>query len=610
MSAVDDALLPDSLRRWFGHEGFRPLQREIVDNMLSGRDTLALMPTGGGKSLCYQLPALMLPGVTLVVSPLIALMKDQVDALNAKGVAAEFINSTLSFQEAGEALARVRAGRAKLLYAAPERIGMPGFVKFLRGVKLSLIAIDEAHCISEWGHEFRPDYRNLLQLREEFPETPVIALTATATKRVREDIIEQLRLRQGREFVSSFNRSNLTYTVRPKEGALEQLAGLLRERPGASAIVYCSSRRETEELAEELNAAGFRARPYHAGLEAETRRRTQESFLGGATPIIVATIAFGMGIDKPNIRLVAHYSMPKSLEGYYQETGRAGRDGLPSDCVLFFSYADKRRQDHFIGQIQDARERENAQQKLARMVEFAQLPVCRRRALLEYFGEEWPHESCGACDVCLDMREEFDATEIARKTLSAVARTGGRFGAAYIARVLLGSKGKRIAELGHDRLSVYGIVRDFTEPQIREIIGRLAARGLLAQSSDGYATLSLTSEGSEFLKERQSLSLPRPAASARTRAPRGGGAKSTEEAAFDAGLFEELRALRKRLADAEGVPAFMVFADAALRHMAAAAPRSVEEFARIPGVGPAKLERYGARFIEAIRGYAEREGLR
>ena len=357
--------------------------------------------------------------------------------------------------------AQVRRGQVKILYVAPERLVLPGFRRFLHRLNLSLIAIDEAHCISEWGHEFRPDYRNLRQLRLDFPTVPVIALTATATAQVREDIIVQLGLQGGQVFVSSFNRDNLTYSVLPKGDYWERLLSLLRRHQKQSAIIYCFSRRETEDLAEDLNSQGFSARPYHAGLDTEARRRTQEDFVRDRVPIIVATIAFGMGIDKPDIRLVVHYSLPKSLEAYYQETGRAGRDGLPSECVLFFAYGDKAKQDYFINQIEDAAEQRNARLKLAKMVGFAQLPTCRRRFILEYFGERWEREDCGGCDVCLRSGEEFDATEIAQKILSAVIRTGERFGANHVIQVLSGSREKRILQLGHEQLSVHGIAKDF-----------------------------------------------------------------------------------------------------------------------------------------------------
>ena len=383
MNSIDPLSI---LKSRFGHDSFLPMQEEIIDNVLARRDGLVLMPTGGGKSLCYQLPALIFDGVTLVISPLIALMKDQVDALNANGISARFINSSLPASEIRNVQTQVWKDQVKILYVAPERLSLPGFRSFLHGVDLSSIAIDEAHCISEWGHEFRPDYRNLRQLRQDFPDVPVIALTATATKRVREDIIVQLGLQRGKVFLSSFNRANLSYTVRPKDSTPETLISLLQQRVGQSTIIYCFSRRETENIAEDLNAQGMSARPYHAGLDGEVRRRTQEDFIRDRVPIIVATIAFGMGIDKPDIRLVVHYSLPKSLEGYYQETGRAGRDGLPGECVLFYSYSDKVKQDYFIERIDDETERDSARQKLLKMVEFAQLPTCRRRFVLEYFG--------------------------------------------------------------------------------------------------------------------------------------------------------------------------------------------------------------------------------
>ena len=569
------------LKARFGYDSFRALQEEIIGNVLGRRDSLALMPTGGGKSLCYQLPALIFDGITLVISPLIALMKDQVDALNANGIAARFINSSLSASEIEHVQAQVRRGLVKILYVAPERLVLPAFRRFLHSLNLSLIAVDEAHCISEWGHEFRPDYRNLRQLRQDFPAVPVIALTATATERVREDIIGQLDLQQGQVFLSSFNRANLSYSVQPKASSWGQLMSLLQQRRSQSTIIYCFSRQETEDLARDLNARGLSARPYHAGLDPEVRRRTQEDFIRDRVPIIVATIAFGMGIDKPDIRLVVHYSLPRSLEGYYQETGRAGRDGLPSECVLFYSYADKARQDYFINQMEDAVEQRNARQKLAMMVEFAQAPSCRRRLILEYFGEQWPEENCGGCDVCLESRDEFDATEIAQKILSAVVRTGERFGANHIMQVLSGSREKRILELGHDRLSVYGIAKDVGRPELREIIGQLQARRLLVRSGGDYPTLAVTDGGRQLLQGRQSVTLPLPRTAYAGYAPGNGpnlGGSPAAPMEYDEVLFEELRALRRRLADVRDVPAFVIFGDVSLRHMAAAFP---PEYGRI-----------------------------
>ncbi len=593
------------LKSRFGYDRFWPLQEEIIDNVLARRDGLALMPTGGGKSLCYQLPALIFEGVTLVVSPLIALMKDQVDALNANGIPARFINSSLSGAEIDRVQREVRAGRSKLLYVAPERLPAPAFRRFLHDLELSLIAIDEAHCISEWGHEFRPDYRNLLDLRRDFPSTPVIALTATATEQVRDDIIGQLRLGGSRVFQSSFNRSNLSYSVRPKADSWTELIALLERYRGRSAIIYCFSRQETEDLARRLDAQGFDARPYHAGLDPETRRKAQDDFIRDRVPIIVATIAFGMGIDKPDVRLVVHNNLPKSVEGYYQETGRAGRDGLPSECVLFFTLADRRKQVYFIAQIEGERERHNARRKLDKMVEYAQLPTCRRKFLLGYFGERWPGGNCGACDICLDLDAQFDATEIAQKTLSAVVRTGERFGANYVIDVLVGSRDKRVLALGHDQLSVYGIVKDFSKRQMKEIVGQIQAQGLLTRSEGDYPTLSLSPEGRAFLRERRRLTLVRPAEETRAAGPR----RSPDSMEYDAGLFEELRALRRRLAEERNVPPYVVFGDVSLRHMAATYPRSKEEFSRITGVGEVKLDEYGPEFTEMIREYVEANGI-
>ena len=439
----------------------------------------------------------------------------------------------------------------------------------------------------------------------------VIALTATATERVREDIISQLGLHQGQVFLSSFNRANLSYSVYPKSDSLALLMSLLQERRGQSAIIYCFSRRETEDLADDLNRRGFQARPYHAGLDSETRRQNQEDFVRDRVPIMVATIAFGMGIDKPDVRLVVHNSIPKSLEGYYQETGRAGRDGLRSECVLFFAYGDKARQDYFINQMESDVERGNAQQKLAQMVDYAQSSVCRRKTLLEYFGEEWTEQNCDSCDVCSRASEEFDATEIAQKILSAVVRTGERFGAVHIVQVLTGSREKRVLDLGHDRLSVYGIVRDFERAELREIIGQLRAKGLLLRKEGEYAVLGVSPQGREFLQQRKKLMLARPELPKdEDRSRRGREPSSTPEAGeYDGKLFEELRDLRRRLAEAQNIPPFVVFGDVTLRHMARTVPLTLEDFARLPGVGEVKLRQYGNDFILFLRAYTDANGL-
>ena len=591
------------LKQYFGYDRFRPLQEEVISNVLAGNDSLVIMPTGGGKSLCYQLPALRLEGITLVVSPLIALMKDQVDGLKANGIRAEFINSSLPYDDMVRIRGEALRGEIKILYVSPERLALEGFQAFLQNLNVSLVAIDEAHCISEWGHDFRPDYRALGALRRSMPEVPFIALTATATHRVRDDIVTQLGLHDPQRFVASFNRANLNYEVRPKRNSFDQLAELLENRRNQSTIIYCFSRKETEELAVDLQGLGLKSKPYHAGMDATARRRTQDEFIAGEFPIVVATIAFGMGIDKPDVRLVVHYSIPKSLEGYYQETGRAGRDGLPSDCVLFYSYGDKSKQEFFINRIEDDIERKKASDKLTQVIDYCQLQTCRRRHLLEYFGDETiPNDgsqnNCQGCDNCLAPREEFDATIISQKILSAILRTDERFGIAHVAAVLLGSRRKKILEFGHDSLSVYNIVDDFDRNEIRDIAAQLTAQGLLYSNGRQYPTLGVTDKGRKFLKNRENLTLAMPKRVERQRRVRIPRAET-----YDNGLFERLRRLRSSIARQLEIPPYAVFNDAALRDMAKHMPRDREEFGRISGVGSVKLRQFGDTFLAEIRQY-------
>ena len=593
------------LKTHFGFDQFRPLQEEIIGWVMAQRDAFVLMPTGGGKSLCYQLPGLMLPGVTLVISPLIALMKDQVDALKANGIPAEFINSTLTRAEIDRIQGEALRGKIKILYAAPERLAMPEFQSFLEKITVSLIAIDESHCISEWGHDFRPDYRNLHLLRTRFPKVPAMALTATATRKVRDDIIYQLSLDKAKTFISSFNRPNLSYAVLPKKDSYGQLVDLLREGQNESAIIYCFSRKDTEHLAADLRQEGFKALAYHAGLESEARRTNQEKFIRDEAQIIVATIAFGMGIDKPDVRLVIHYHLPKSIEGYYQETGRAGRDGLPSRCVLFFSYADSMKQQYFIRQIEAEAERKNAYRKLDQMVEYCETATCRRAHLLAYFGEDYPQEKCDGCDVCFSPQEEFDATIISQKIMSAVVRTGQQFGMNYIIDVLLGSENQKILERDHQNLSVYGIVDDFSKEELRRIITQLVQRKLMVKSDDGFSRLELGRRGQEILRARQEIRLPKLKAVAKSLRRR-----DAIETGYDINLFEKLRLLRKELADEQGVPPFVVFGDLALGQMALYLPQREENFSRISGVGEAKLKQYGKIFTGVIQAYAEENNLK
>ena len=595
------------LKTHFGYDNFLPLQEEIIGSVMGGRDTFVLMPTGGGKSLCYQLPAMALPGLTLVVSPLIALMKDQVDALEANGVPAGFINSAQTQAELSQTVRRVQSGEVKLLYVAPERVIEPRFANFLQSLDVDLIAIDEAHCVSEWGHEFRPAYRELAALRRVCPTAPVIALTATATEQVRGDILSQLGLQQPGVFISSFNRFNLTYSIVPKERDLSHLLALLEKYRGESAIIYCGSRKATEEMAQSLTERGFTAEAYHAGLGPDVRRATQERFIRDRTPIVVATIAFGMGINKPDVRLVVHYDIPKSIEGYYQETGRAGRDGLPSECVLYYSYAGKSRQEYFINQIEDPEERDRARWRLEKIISFCNLSACRRRFVLKYLGEEWPEENCGACDNCTQPREQYDATEAAQKMLSAVVRTGERFGAAHVIDVLRGSKGERVRSQGHDQLSVYGIAANHSRDELRDLAEELKREGLLAVSEGEFPALSVTPRGREFLNKRETLTLARKERQQAAAAPRGERVRAGEES-YDAGLYDALAALRREKAEERSVPAYVIFNNRTLQEMARKVPRTPEEFAGVSGVGRVKMEDLGEAFLACINAYAREQG--
>lgn len=592
--------MQDLLKTHFGYEEFRPLQEDIIRSVMAKNDTVVLMPTGGGKSLCFQLPALMMPGITLVISPLIALMKDQVDALRANGIEAAFLNSSLSAFEMNAVMQNVQSGKVKILYVAPERLAVGSFRQFLQSLPVSLFAIDEAHCISEWGHDFRPDYRNLKTLRDQFPAVPFVALTATATERVKQDIIRELHLREPQVFFSTFNRDNLHYSVVPKKESFERLVALLQRHKGESSIIYCFSRKDTEELAADLRKYGMKALAYNAGLEPELRKSTQEKFIRDEIHIIVATIAFGMGIDKPNVRLVVHYDLPKSIEGYYQETGRAGRDGLKSDCVLFYSSADLRKHKFFLDQMPDGEEKSNTAKKLYQMVDFCEQLDCRRKTLIEYFGESWKVENCSGCDNCFLQKETFDGTTVAQKVLSAVYKLGEHYGGGYVIKVLTGKKDKKVREKYHDELSVFGIVNDFSTTQLQSIINQLLQKNLLQKNVE-HSTLELTNDGKIFLKERQMVEL--------IRIKKTEDLREFESAEYDELLFERLRKLRLRLAEELGVPPFIIFGDVSLRQMAQYYPQSEASFLNISGVGEEKLRRFGADFLGVIGEYAKEQGI-
>ena len=591
------------LKQYFGFTSFRPLQEQIIRDALAGKDVFALLPTGGGKSLCFQLPAMLRPGLTVVVSPLIALMKDQVDGLQSGGVPATFLNSSLSSEESRARLRGLHQGEYRLLYLAPERLMLPGVLADLQRWQLHLLAIDEAHCISEWGHDFRPEYRQLSVLREHFPNVPLMALTATATERVRKDIVAHLNLRQPGCYVASFNRPNLTYRVFLKDDSYAQVLKFIRSRPRESGIVYCQARKTTERLAERLSEDGVRARPYHAGLTPEERTRHQELFLRDEVRVICATIAFGMGINKPNVRFVVHYDLPKNIEGYYQETGRAGRDGLPSECVLLFSAGDVVKQLRFIDEKPDPKERQIAHSQLQQMVHYAESAFCRRGELLGYFGEKFPEPECGGCDNCLSPRETYDGTLAAQKLLSCVYRirqkSGFDFGLNQIVEVLTGAETDNVRKWQHEQLSTYGIGHEHTRAEWKSIARQLMRYGFLSQASDKVSVVKLTAEGLAVLKDRKPIKLAKPIALQENRKHK------TGEISCDEGLFEQLRQLRKKLADERGLPPYIVFSDVALRQMARDYPANPAEFLRISGVGQKKLESYGDVFLSEIASYLE-----
>jgi ATP-dependent DNA helicase RecQ len=590
----------DTLHSVFGYRTFRPFQEQIVSRLIAGDSAFVLMPTGGGKSICYQLPALHRPGTAIVVSPLISLMKDQVDALQANGVRAAFYNSSLRSAEARQVLAQLHSGELDLLYVAPERLMSDGFLERLRQLPIALFAIDEAHCVSQWGHDFRPEYVQLGNLRQYFPEVPLIALTATADAQTREDILQRLGLKDAECFVAGFDRPNIRYTVVEKSKPARQLMDFLARQQQQPGIVYALSRKRVEEVAQRLQEAGLAAAPYHAGLGDEERRRVQEAFLRDDLQIVVATVAFGMGIDKSNVRFVVHYDLPKNIESYYQETGRAGRDGLPAEALLLFGYGDIAISRGLIEQGRNEKQKRIDLHKLNSMVAFAEAQLCRRRVLLGYFGEQLAAD-CGNCDICLDPPELYDATEDARKALSCVYRVGQRFGAGHVIDVLRGAQNQRIRQLGHDRLSTYGIGRDQGQDAWGSLLRQLIHLGYLEQDVGNYSILRLTAAARPLLRGEEELRLARPRI--RVAGGKKPARKGTVDFQADPELFEALRVLRKELAERDGVPPFVVFSDATLAEMASTRPDDESALLEVNGVGRRKLERYGDAFLEIIRNH-------
>jgi ATP-dependent DNA helicase RecQ len=594
----------DILQSVFGYTRFRDPQQAIVEHVADGGDALVLMPTGGGKSLCYQIPALLRQGTGIVVSPLIALMQDQVDALREAGVAAAYLNSSLDAQQQREVERQLLAGELNLLYVAPERLLTSRFLDLLERTEVALFAIDEAHCVSQWGHDFRPEYRELTILHRRFPSVPRIALTATADPRTREEIVERLALQQARQFVSSFDRPNIRYVVAQRHNPRSQLTSFLEGHRGDAGIVYCLSRRKVDETAQWLSDAGIAALPYHAGLDAAKRASNQQRFLREDGVVMVATVAFGMGIDKPDVRFVVHLDLPRSMEGYYQETGRAGRDGLPANAWMIYGLSDVVTMSQMIAQSESADERKRVErQKLESLLAYAEATRCRREVLLGAFGEDF-HGPCGRCDNCIDPPKTWDATVSAQKALSAVYRSGQRFGSGHVIDILRGIDNERMSQLGHDRLTTFGIGADMDEKQWRSVFRQLLASGLLATDAEGFGTLRLTASSRDVLVGDKSVHMreeTRPArkASRRRDSQLVTGASLGIEA-YEQPMWEALRTLRSKLAKQHGVPAYVIFHDATLLAMLRALPETEEDLASISGIGEAKLKRYGRDFLDVI----------
>jgi len=590
------------LHEFYGYDEFRGQQAEIIDHVISGGDAFVLMPTGAGKSLCYQIPAMCRDGVAIVVSPLIALMHDQITALEQMNIKAAAINSTMSSEEVSAVRSQVRNGELDMLYVAPERLMMPEFLNLLGQCKLALFAIDEAHCVSQWGHDFRPDYAALSLLAERFPTVPRIALTATADAPTRKDIVERLALKNGRTFVGGFDRPNIHYSISLRNSARDQVWKFIQEKhPGDSGIVYCISRKKVEEMAAWLCTQGVNARPYHAGLSSEVRADNQRAFLQDEQIVMVATIAFGMGIDKPDVRFVVHMNIPKNIEAYYQETGRAGRDGLPSNALMIYGMEDAAQQRQWIENSDAPDEQKRIQhQKLGALLGLCETATCRRQVLLNYFDDSC--EPCGYCDTCEQPPETFDASIPAQKAISCVYRTGERFGVSYVIDVLHGAENERISSFGHDKLSTYGIGTDLSKPEWQNIFRQLVASNLVGPNAEGHGGLLVTQKGRAFLKEKTALPMRHHVKTETTkrlrRAVKSAAPVLTDEA--DQALYEVLKTKRGAIAKEQGVPAYFIFQDKTLVELAGTKPNSLGAMLDISGIGEAKLEKYGQPFLDQI----------
>jgi len=596
------------LKEIFGYDNFRGNQESVIRNILNGRNTFVIMPTGAGKSLCYQLPAMIKDGLAIVISPLIALMKNQVDQLNAYGINARFLNSTLSKGEITRLKKDCISGNVKLLYVAPESLNKEENIEFLRKVNISFVAIDEAHCISEWGHDFRPEYRRIKSMIGQLGDMNVIALTATATPKVQLDIQKNLQMEDADVFISSFNRKNLYYEVRPKKETKKQLIKFLKDHKGKSGIIYCLSRKKVEEIAQLINVNGFKAAPYHAGLDPDVRMKNQDDFLNEEVDIIVATIAFGMGIDKPDVRFVVHYDVPKSLEGYYQETGRAGRDGLEGVCLMFYSHNDLNKLEKF-NKDKAVQERENARVLLQEMEFYAESPVCRRKQLLHYFGEEYTENNCGACDNCIHPRERFDGTEFVRIALEAVKQTKERFGLGHLVNVIRGVEDEYVKSYAHFDLPIYGKGDQEDADFWKSVIRQALIYQYLEKDIENIGVLKTTKKGESFLKKPHPIELARDHDFTTDVDEEESSERTPVSKSYDEKLFELLKNLRKKVAREKDLPPYVIFQDPSLEEMATTYPTTKEELASINGVGMGKVNKFGKEFLDLIQTYVDENDI-